>query len=64
MITNAELADQLEKRGTVPECFVGVLIGITEVEREQIVKALRGKVTFKTSELPKRQPSLSGDQQP
>lgn len=40
-MTTKELADQLETRGTVPECFVGVLIGITEVEREQIVRALR-----------------------
>jgi hypothetical protein len=40
--STAELADQLEKRGTVPECFAGVLIGITEVERQQIVAVLRG----------------------
>lgn len=39
----AKLADQLETRGPVPECFAGVMIGITEVERDQIVAALRAQ---------------------
>lgn len=63
MTTNLELASQLEKRGYVPECFAGVLIGITDVERDQIVRALRGEVVFKTFELPKKQPSFTGDEE-
>ena len=54
--TNQALADLLENRGPVPECFAGVLIGITEYERDQIVRALRGEVRFTMSELPKKQP--------
>ena len=57
-MTDRELADHLEKRGPVPECFAGVLIGITEVERDHIVKALRGLVSFRMDELPRKQPSL------